>query len=163
MKKCCLLLFLLLTVMIAGCRSNESQEITYPPITYDPVSVDESLQDQLTTVIHGYCLALEHHSYAELQSYADEELPLCRNETAFDDYTIGLSSVTVHSMDFDHLLKNGDDYLLKINYTLVFEGSFIDLDGNSMAPCTMELTDLFTLSLTDDQYLISSVQEYGEG
>ena len=94
---------------------------------------------------------------------ADDRLPLCNNETAFYDYTVGIGSALLDGIDFDCLLQDGKNYLLKVSYTITFTSPFTDIDGQSKEPCTQEHMEQMTLCPIDGDYHIIALAETGEG
>lgn len=163
MKRLLLLTGLLLLLLPAGCREKDTDKLTYEPSVYSQVVADDTLRETLGSVVNNYLSALETHDYSLLMTCADERLPQCNNETAFFDYTIGLQSAQLDTIDWDTLIMDGKDYLLRVSYTLHFTDTFTDWDGTPREPCTEQHIELLRLSAVEGVYYITEIQETGEG
>ena len=162
MKRLTLLAGIVLLAVSAGCQRQTADELTHEPSIYTPVRADEPLQEALSSPVKDYLTALETHDYALLMTCAADTLPLCRNETAFFEYTAGLDTARLEQIDWDTLTADGKDYLLRVFYTLDFTDRFTDLDGTLREPCTEEHIELFRLSNEAGIYYLTDQQMTGD-
>ncbi len=146
-----------------GCSEQKPEEITYEPVKYENVQPDEQLKEALNSAIVDYLQALEQHQYYALLSCTNDSLPLNRNETAFNDFTLGLASAKAEDIQLNDIHQTGNSYLLKVKYSLTFSGSFTDINGEAHEPGTYSYYELFTITEEDGQYRISSIETTGEG
>ena len=151
-----------LFLVLCGCGNKTSDKNSAVPVEYRTVSSDEEA-DSVQQTVRTYLSALETHSFNALLSCTDDALPISVNETAFDEYSIGIGGVTLDGIEGDSISEYSGSYFVKVRYTIVFTGSYTDIDGVSHQPGSEEHYELFTLAQGDSGLIITAIEPTGEG
>ena len=164
MKRLFMAMTALLMVMLCGCGKNNGgvPEISYEPVKYSIVD-DTSVIESIEAAVNGYLNALTNHSFNELPLYADTNLPVCVDQTAFEDYIIGLGEARLESIETDMISENSGSYYVKVRYELIFTGAYTNPDGSRGIPGTVEKYESFTLKKGDGGFVITAIEPTGEG
>lgn len=164
MKRVLLFITVLVTALLCGCGKNggDVPEISYEPVEYSIVK-DSRTIESIETAVNGYLNALTNHSFNELPLYADVDLPICIDQTAFEDYIIGLGEARLESIETDIISENSGSYYVKVRYELIFTGQYTDFDGSRGIPGTVEKYEQFTMKQGDNGFIITAVEPTGEG
>ena len=164
MKRVLIVMSALLMALLCGCgkKSSGVSEISFEPVEYSIVK-DSSAIEGIENAVNGYLNALTNHSFNELPLYVDTNLPICVDQTAFEDYIIGLGEAQLENMETDIISENSGSYYVKVRYKLIFTGSYTDFDNSRGLPGTIEKYDKFTLKQGDNGFLITAIESTGEG
>ena len=151
-----------LTILLSGCgKTNET--VSSAPVRQSAV-VTAELKTQLTDTVNNYLAALSDHDYYSLTGCATENVLLCRDQTAFEDFTVGIAEASLETADLDNvILSDNSGYIFRIKYTLDFSGSYIDTDGTEREPGIYYHNEMFTIENIDGAYFIDNIEETAEG
>ncbi len=146
-----------------GCEENEPEpEVSEIPNSM--VEADDTLKENITDTVTKYLEALSEKSYEDLTACATDDLALCRNQTGFYDYVIGISEYKLDSIDFESLqLNDSGDYLIHVRYDIICTGSFVDEEGIDQPPGEYFHNELFTITEDNSEYKIKDIQQTAEG
>ena len=145
-----------------GCKSEPEPDVS--GILISTAEADEDLKESITEIVTQYLEALSNKSYEELTVCATDDLALCRDQTGFYDYVIGISEYELESIDFDSIRLNDDgDYLVHVRYNIICTGSFTDQESVDQPPGEYYHNELFTIDEKNNEYKITDIQQTAEG
>ena len=159
-------LIMLISCMILpmnGCRAEKVKEPSPEKTDYSVISPDNTEKEKIKDTVITYLQALGNKSQENLADCTTEDMPLYKDETAFDDLTNEIVSARLDNIDYENVQMKDDRLLVVVEYTLEYEGSSTDAQGSLRTPGEYSFRELFTLLIKDDEYRIEKTEHTAAG
>ncbi len=156
-----LLLAVCVLICLSGCGT-QKKDSENEPVLYSAVE-DKEIKSEIESTVNAYLNALQNKSYSQLMSCTEGSFGIAGDETAFEGLTMGLEETKLEFIDLDDIHKDNGSYFVKVRYSLVFTGSYIDEQGIQREAGTADHFELFTLTERNEGLVITDISITGEG